>query len=87
MRDSRTFEFDGIEESLRLAETLQARCPGCWAFIYTFDNRQAGYGDRNGQMLAQVITSHTASITVQQGEVIGAILDDEWDMMAQHSVE
>ncbi|NQU96852.1 MAG: DUF333 domain-containing protein [Chloroflexi bacterium] len=60
VRDSRTFESDGIEESLKLVETLQARCPGCWAFIYTFDSRHAGYGDRSDQMLAQVITLHKA---------------------------
>ena len=86
VRDSRTFEFDGIEESLELVETLQARCPGCWVFIYAFDSRQAGYGDRTGQMLAQVITPHRASIGVEQGKVVRAILDGEWDMMVQEMV-
>jgi len=83
VRDSRTFEFDGIEESLELVETLQARCPGCWVFTYAFDSRHAGYGDRSDQMLAQVITPHKVSIGVEQGEVVRAVLDGEWDMMAQ----
>ncbi len=87
VRDSRTFESDGNEESLKLVETLQARCPGCWAFVYTFDSRHAGYGDRSDQMLAQVITLHKASVMVEQGKVVKAILDDEWDMMAQEMVQ
>lgn len=87
VRDSRTFESDGNEESLKLVETLQARCPGCWAFVYTFDSRHAGYGDRSDQMLAQVITPHQASIVIEQGKVVKAILDDEWDMMAQEMVQ
>ena len=68
---------------LELVETLQARCPGCWVFIYTFDSRHAGYGDRSDQMLAQVITPHKASVGVEQGKVGRAILDGEWDMIAQ----
>ena len=87
VRDSRTFELDGIEESLKLVETLQARCPGCWAFVYTFDSRHAGYGDRSDQMLAQVITLHKASVMVEQGKVVRAVLDGEWDMMAQEMVQ
>ena len=34
-----------------------------------------------GQMLAQVITHHTARITVEQGRVTSAIMDEKWDML------
>lgn len=41
--------------------TLAFRCPN------------AVYGDRTGQMLAQVITSHMIEITVVKGKVIRAV--------------
>ncbi len=87
MRDSRTFEFDGIEESLKLAETHAPSGTRAWLFIYVFDSRHAGYGDRSDKMLAQVITPHKAWVTVDSGKVVRAVLDDEWDIMAQRSVE
>ena len=83
LKSSQTYKFDGIEETFKHEETLTLRCPYCWQFIFTFDSRQAGYGDRTGQMLAQVITPHKARITVEQGKVTYAVLDNEWDMQQQ----
>jgi hypothetical protein len=87
MRSSPTFVFDGIEDTLRLTDTLTARCPYCWVFIFEFDSRHAGYGDRTGQSLAQVITPHRAVIAVEQSEVISAIMDDKWNMITQQMIE
>ena len=36
VENSLTFIFDGIEDTLRLTETLTARCPYCWAFFFHF---------------------------------------------------
>ena len=85
--NSPTFKFDGIEDSLELAATYEATCPYCWQFVFEFQCRHAGYGDRTGQMLAEVITPHTAGITVDQGEVVSAIMDDQWDMIKQKMIE
>ena len=82
-RNSPTFVFDGIEDTLRLADTLRPRCPYCWVFVFEFDSRHAGYGDRTGQMLAQVITSHEVSIAVEQLEITSAVMDNKWDMIGQ----
>ncbi len=84
--ESPTYLFDGIDGSIELVDTETLRCPYCWTFIYDFECRHAGYGDRTGQMLAQVITDHTARITVQEGEITRAIIDDRWDMMLQEGV-
>lgn len=86
LENSPTYKFDGIEETLKHEETLTLRCPYCWQFIFTFNSRQAGYGDRTGQMLAQVITQHTARITVEQEEVTYAVLDNKWDMLQQEKI-
>jgi hypothetical protein len=70
-------------ETLALVNTTTLKCPYCWEFVYQFDCRQAGYGNRMGRMLAQVITPHTATIVVQEGKVTSAMMDSEWDMMGQ----
>ena len=80
---SPTFVFDGIEDTLRLVGIHPMLCPFCWEFEFEFQCRHAGYGDRSGQAVAEVITPHTARIMVQEGEVVHAIMDDRWDMMNQ----
>jgi hypothetical protein len=81
--NSPTFRFDGMEETLELVSEDTLRCPYCWEFVFEFDSRHSGYGDRTNQALAQVITPHTARITVQEGEVVSAVMDGKWDMMKQ----
>jgi len=87
VKNSATFVFDGIEGSLQLTETLTLRCPYCWQFILEFDSAHAGYGDRTGQMLAQVITHHVAVITIDHLEVTRAVMDDRWDMLTQQNLQ
>jgi hypothetical protein len=78
-----TFVFDGMAETLALVSSTTLKCPYCWEFAYQFDCRQAGYGNRTGLMVAQVITPHTARIVVQEGKVTSAVMDGSWDMMGQ----
>jgi len=86
VKNSPTFLFDGIEETLRLTDTLTARYPYCWVFIFEFDSSSAGYGDRTGQATAQVITHHKAVITVQQLEIISVVMDEQWDVINQEMI-
>lgn len=80
---SPTFVFDGMADSLRLTDAVEVSQPYTWLFVFEFDSRQAGYGDRSDQILAQVITRHEASITVEAGEISDASLDSKWDMLEQ----
>jgi len=82
--DSPTYKFDG--SSLEYNETIALGCLNCWQFISKFESSHAGYGDRTGQFLAQVITTHIAKITVISGNVSGAILDEKWDMIKQRLI-
>ena len=86
VRNSPTFAFDGMPETLELVETLYPDIENAWGFVFSFDSRHAGYGDRTGQALAQVITPHEAHVTVENGEVVSAIMDEQWDMLAQEMV-
>jgi len=80
LKNSATFTFDGIEDTLRLTDTLRARCPYCWVFIFEFDSRHPGYANRTGKVLAEVITPHRAVIAVEQLEITSAVMDEKWDM-------
>lgn len=81
LRTCPTFKFDGIPGTITLTRSEEAW--GSWVFIYKFQNRQAGYGDRTGMFLAQVITDHQAEVIVEQGEVKWAIIDGQWDELRQ----
>lgn len=84
LKNGATFKFDGIPETLIIGETLILESyPVQYVVTITFDSRHAGYGDRTGQFLAQVITRHTARITVVNGGVVSAVLDNRWDEMNQ----
>jgi len=83
VKNSPTFAYDGIAETLELTNVLMARCLFCWAFTFEFDCLHAGYGNREGEALAQVITHHEAVIIVNKGEVVSAVMDVKWDMLRQ----
>lgn len=78
-----TFSFDGIQGTLQLVETLYPDSKNAWQFVFQFESRHPGYGDRSGQILAQLVTPHEAVITIEYGEVKSALMDEKWDMMEQ----
>jgi hypothetical protein len=79
-----TFKFDGINETLQVIDSVTLESfPEQHVTTITFDSRHAGYGDREGQALAQVITPHTARVTVVTDNVISAVLDRRWDEINQ----
>ncbi len=81
-----TYVFDGMEETLVMAGMEYSAEDVAWFVTFRFDSRQAGYGDREGQMLAQVITPHEAVLKYQQGNLISAIMDGQWNMVKQRMV-
>ncbi|UCB42384.1 MAG: META domain-containing protein, partial [Dehalococcoidales bacterium] len=83
VKNSPTFTYDGIEETIELIRAMAALHPPCWMFTFEFDSRHAGYGNREGEVLAQVITHHEAFIFVNKGEVVLALMDGKWDMLRQ----
>jgi len=87
VRGSPTFRFDGIDDTLKLVWSGGEEKTSRWEFHYEFQSRHAGYGDRTGLILAQVITDHRAQIVVEQGEVVHAVLDGKWDMLRQKIIE
>ncbi len=82
--NSPTYKFDGLE--LQHVETMEGECQSCWIFVFEFTSRHGGYGDRSKQMVTQVMTKHTARVTVENGKVVHSVLDDVWDMINQEMI-
>lgn len=80
-----TYIYDSMSKTLELTATTQT--DNGWQFTYEFDSRHAGYGNRAGEMLAGVVTHHAAVITVEEGKVTAAVMDDYWDMKNDAALE
>ena len=84
VRQSSTFQFDGLEDSLRLeAVRPLTACPGCYEYTWYFESQFPGYGDRSGLAIAPMRTPHRAKIVLAGGTVVSGVLDDAWDMTRQ----
>lgn len=81
VKQEATYRFDGIPETMNVKSATSIG--NGWKYTIEFDSRHAGYGNRTGQLLAEVITHHTAEVTVQAGKVTKAILEGQWDMINQ----
>ncbi|HIH69093.1 hypothetical protein [Methermicoccus shengliensis] len=86
IRTAPTFAYDGDESTLTLVDSNQLS-PSSWEFTFTFQSRTAGYGNRAGMMVAQVLTNHTAVIRVEDGDVVYAVYDGVWDELNQRMIE
>ncbi len=82
-----TFRFDGIKESVALVGEKSLEGGQALEFVYTFDSRYPGYGDRAGRILAAVITPHKVRIVVRGGAIAEAVMDEKWDMLGQKMIE
>lgn len=79
-----TYAFDGIDGTFRLIQTTSLESwPVQYVVIFSFESSHAGYGDRSGEALAQVVTTHVAWVKVVNGEVVQAVIDETWDELNQ----
>jgi hypothetical protein len=70
-----TFRFDGIKSSVTVDTVVSVQSG--WRIRLNFSCAHPGYGDRTGQLLLQVISPHQIQITVQEGKVSSAIIDEK----------
>jgi len=87
LQSSPTFVTRGIDDSLKLLATIPLEQPFTWQFDYEFNCRYPGYGKLSSEPTPQDITPHKAQIVVQEGEVIYAVMDEEWDVLLVISSE
>ena len=85
VKNSSTSKFDGIQNSLSFTKTDYCPISSCRTIEYTvkFQSAHPGFGDRSGQVLAPVITDHTAKVYYDQdnNNVFSANCDNTWDML------
>jgi hypothetical protein len=82
-----TLTSRGIDDSLRLLDSIPLEQPFAWQFDYAFQCQYPGYGSLGSEPTPPMITPHEARIIVQEGEVIYAVLDGEWDVLLATSSE
>ncbi len=83
--NSPTYSYDG--NALRFRESNTLRCDNCFIFIFKFASSYPGYGDRSNQILTETITDHLIGVVVQKGEVVQAVIDNEWDEIKQRYIK
>ncbi len=77
---SPTFAFDGDINTLKTEYVGATKSIPPQHMIHaTFESSHGGFGNREGQMITQVITPHEMNIMVSEGTVISAVTDDIWD--------
>jgi len=86
IRTAPTYAYDATGDGLVLVGTEQLNS-SAWEIRYEFESRTAGYGNRSGMMVAQVITPHTAVVRVENGDVVYAVYDGKWDELNQKMIE
>ncbi len=79
VKQEATYRYDGMPQTFKLTSTTSVA--NGWKYMIEFDCQHAGYGNRMGQMMAQMITHHVALVTVESGRVTVAVMDGKWDMM------
>jgi hypothetical protein len=83
-----TFKFDGISDTLKVTDVKALEIfPVQYIITITFDSLNAGYGDRTGQEVREIITPHTAVVTVVNDNVVSAMLDNQWDELNQKNMQ
>lgn len=86
METSPTYSYDGSDLKLEEHEVLET-LPEQHVLNYTFTSRHGGYGNRTDQIVTEALTPHSIEIIVSEGEVRSAVIDSQWDEIAQRPLE
>ena len=86
LRNSPTFRFDGLPESVELRDRTSGDCETCAVYTFGFQSSHPGYGDRTDLPLAAAVTTHEAVISIEDGLVAEARIDGLWDVITQSTI-
>jgi hypothetical protein len=88
VKNAPTFAFDGMDDSLLVDDVMILESfPVQYVVIINFESSHGGYGDRTGEILTQAITPHTIRVTIVDGQITSAVIDDVWDEISQETLE
>ncbi len=77
IKKSPTYTFDGMDLNFQSESVKDDE----YVFVFSFDSRGGGYGDRSDMMITQAITPHTIEVTINKETVIKAVTDGVFDEM------
>ncbi len=83
--NSPTYLYDGTDLEIESSQEIDEGF--VFEVILSFTSTSAGYGDRDGEMTAQVMTPHTLEVTVEGGDVVSAVNDGVFDEMTGEFIE
>ena len=86
LRNSPTFRFDGLPESVELIDRAVGDCETCAEYTFGFESSHPGYGDRTDLPLTPAVTPHEVVISLEDGLVTAAQIDSIWDVITQSPV-
>ncbi|MDD5287367.1 MAG: hypothetical protein PHD54_16065 [Desulfuromonadaceae bacterium] len=93
IKNDSTYKFDGVDGSVNFPKTESSASRDTpsseirdWEFTATYQTLHPGHGNRTGQVLIELITTHTAVIKIENGQITSAVCDGVWDMLAGKSV-
>ncbi len=84
---SPTYMFDGLGTIQHKSVKMLKSNPPQYVVETYFESANSGYGNREGQILTQVVTPHTLSVTIVEGKVVSAVIDDTWDELNQEFLD
>lgn len=87
IKNSPTFTFDGLSDSIRQISADSPDNGQTWKLLYTFKTAHPGHGDREGQVLAQMITEHFAQLTLSNCRIVSAVCDNSWDLLSDTAIQ
>jgi hypothetical protein len=56
-------------------------------YILRYSFKSAGYGDRRNVTGPQIITTHEITVAINEGQVMGAVIDSKWNELTQAPYE
>ncbi len=83
--ESPTYTYDGSDLLLVMENIIEEGRR--YQFEFEFQSSSAGYGDRTGEMTAQVITEHRTKVVVDYGQVIEAVTDEVYSELDARLLE
>ena len=86
LRNSPTFRFDGLPQSVELRDRTGGDCDTCAVYTFAFESSHPGYGDRTDLPIAAAVTPHEAAMTIENGLIAAAQIDSIWDVIAQRPI-
>lgn len=87
IRNTSTFVFDGVENSIRLIKAEQTENGSVWNLSYIYRTKHPGHGDRSHQVLVEQVTEHYAQITLRGCQIVSATCDKNYNLLTSEQIK